>query len=253
METGKDSVRSVDRALKVLQVFSFENSDLSLACVCEQTGLPKTTVFRILHTLEENDYVIQDTVSGKYRLGYGLIKLGAIAQGSISIGSVAYPYMEEVSKETGQTCNLYIRDGFERVCIEQVMGSQYVKRYSFLGARQPLHCGAGKILLAYASQEYIESFLKNVELVCYTDSTITSKDVLREKLKKIRSDGYTISMGERDAMTAMVALPVYDYTGSVIAAITVSGPISFFTDDVVKKCIGCLKTAAQKISKKLGY
>ena len=224
----KDSVRAVERMVDILQVFSFEQNELSLARICEQSGLPKTTTYRILTTLEKRNIVVLDSRTGKYRLGYEIIKMGSIARAGNSLQRAAHEDMERLSLETQQTCNLYIREGFERLCVDQVEGTQYVKRFSYLGARHPLYCGAGKLLLAYAEQ-------------------------LKAELRQILRDGYSVTKGERDPMTAMVSVPLYDYTQKVVASITISGPVYLFTDENVKLYRSKLLQAAENISRKLGY
>ena len=245
------SVRAVERAINILQVFSYDRQELSLVEIASEILLPKSTVFRILLTLEQHNLVVQDAESGKYRLGYELIKLGEIAKESNPLGKLLYDEMKAVSKATGQTCNLYVRDGYERVCIAQAVGTGYVRRHSYLGARQPLYCGAGKLLLAYADPSFQNSFFGEVTLEQFTEKTVTNLEDLKADLEKIRRDGYSVTLGERDATTAMVAVPIRDYTGNVIANITISGPVYMFTDENVKTYIDELNSARDQIEKKL--
>lgn len=179
--------------------------------------------------------------------------MGVIAQEGDALSRVAYPDMEEVSKQTDQTCNLYTLVGYRRLCIKQVTGAKYIRRYSFLGARYPLHCRAGKLLLACAGEDFINDFFREVELKKYTENTITDEAQVRAELPKIREKGYSISLGERDPSTAMVSMPLYDYTNKVVASITVSGPAFYYTDENVKKYMTGLRTAFRNISRKMGY
>lgn len=249
----KDSVRAVERMVDILQVFSFKQNELSLAQICVQSGLPKTTTYRILTTLEKRNIVVQDPHTGKYRLGYEMIKLGTIARAGNSLQRAAHEDMERLSLETQQTCNLYIREGFERRCVDQVEGTQYVKRFSYLGARHPLYCGAGKLLLAYADAEVQEQYFATVKFEKYTDQTVIDPEQLKAELRQILRDGYSVTKGERDPMTAMVSVPLYDYTQKVVASITISGPIYLFTDENVELYRSKLLQAAKNISQKLGY
>ncbi|WP_251318420.1 IclR family transcriptional regulator [Flintibacter muris] len=249
----KDSVRAVDRMLDILQVFSFEQNELNLAQICVQAGLPKTTTYRILTTLEKRNVVVQDPHTGKYRLGYEVIKMGSIARTGNSLQRAAHEDMEKISRETQQTCNLYVRDGFERRCVDQVEGTQYVKRFSYLGARHPLYCGAGKLLLAYADPDVQKQYFAITKFEKYTDQTVTDPEQLKEELRQILRDGYSVTKGERDPMTAMVSVPLYDYTQKVVASITVSGPVYLFTDENIKLYCSKLLQASENISRKLGY
>ena len=252
-ERHKDSVRAVERAIDILQVFTAERQEISLAEICADVGLPKTTTYRILSTLEQRNLVVFDTQQGKYRLGYEFIRMGSVAQAGNSLPRVARADMELVTKQTGQTCNLYIRDGMERRCIAQVEGTEYVRRLSFLGAKYPLYCGAGKLLLAFAEPEFRETYFHTVKLERYTENTVIDKDELLRELDEIRAVGYSVTRGERDALTAMVAVPLFDYTGRVVAAITVSSPVYLFTEEKVQQYRARLTQAAGKISSRLGY
>lgn len=249
----KDSIRAVERTIDILQVFSAETQEMSLAEICLASGLPKTTTYRVLSTLEQRNLVAFDSRHGKYRLGYELIRLGSIAQAGNSLQRIARSGMECVTQQTGQTCNLYVRDGMERRCIAQIEGTEYVRRFSFLGAKYPLYCGAGKLLLAYASPEFREVYFNSISLEKYTENTTVDKTTLLLELEKIRREGYSATKGERDALTAMVAVPLFDYTENVIATITVSGPVYLFTEDNIQQYRKCLTDAAQQISSKLGY
>lgn len=249
----KESVRAVERTAEIFRAFSFERQELSLAELCTLVDLPKTTIYRILSTLECQNWVVQDSESGKYRLGYELIKLGSIAQAGNSIQRAAAEDMNRVTKETSQTCNLYIRDGFERLCVAQVVGTEYVRRFSYLGARYPLYCGAGKLLLAFADKEVRDKYFETVKLEKYTENTVIDKEVLKQELEDIVRKGYAVTKGERDEMTAMVSVPIYDYTGKVVASITISGPVYLFSGENVSKYLNVLKQAASNISVKLGY
>lgn len=249
----KDSVRAVERTIDILQAFTAERQELSLPEIALAADLPKTTVYRILSTLEQRNLVVLDAQQGKYRLGYEFIRMGSVAQAGNSLPRVARAEMEWVTKQTGQTCNLYIRDGMERRCIAQVEGTEYVRRFSFLGAKYPLYCGAGKLLLAYAEPAFREMYFHTVKLERYTENTVMDRETLERELDEIRSAGYSATRGERDALTAMVSVPLVDYTGRVVATITVSGPVYLFTEKNVQQYRACLTKAAGNISSKLGY
>ena len=243
----------VERTIDILQTFTAEKQELSLSEVALAADLPKTTAYRILSTLEQRNLVVLDTQQAKYRLGYEFIRMGSVAQAGNSLPRVARADMEWVTKQTGQTCNLYIRDGMERRCIAQVEGTEYVRRFSFLGAKYPLYCGAGKLLLAYAEPAFREMYFHTVKLERYTENTVMDRDTLERELDEIRSAGYSATRGERDALTAMVSVPLVDYTGRVVATITVSGPVYLFTEKNVQQYRACLTMAAGNISSKLGY
>ena len=251
-QTHKDTVRAVDRMIDILETFSFEKPEMTLSEIHVSADLPKTTAYRILTTLEQRNMVVLDSETGKYRLGYDIVKMGCIAQIGNSLQRASMKDMEMISAETEQTCNLYVRDGMERMCIAQVEGPQYVKRFSFLGARFPLYCGAGKLLLAYSPAEFQRQYFERMTLEKCTENTRTVPEQLESELSLIRERGYAVSLGERDALTAAVCVPVYDYSNKVVATVTVSGPIYLFTEENVARYLKTLKKGAAAISKRLG-
>lgn len=249
----EDTIRVLDRAIDILQSFSFEEDEQSLTDICEKVHLPKTTVFRIINSLEARNVLRQNSENGKYKIGYEMIKFGAIAQNGNELSTIAKSTMTVVSAETKQTCNLYIRDRFERVCIAQVVGSEYVRRYSFLGAHYPLYCGAGKLLLAFEPESFRERYFSEVIFEKFTDNTVTDKETLCKEITAIREQKYALTLGERDPLTAMIAVPVFDFTGRVKAALTVSGPVFIFSESKVEEFLTVLKRESEKLSRKLGY
>lgn len=252
VKTG--TVRAVDRALAILKCFSGDNEQLSLGEISERVLLPKSTVHRLITSLENAYFLEQDQLGGEYRLGHEIIRLGVVALESIDLCKIARPEMKWLSDKTKQTSNLYVIQDYHRICIEQVKGPQYVRRHSFLGARLPLYCGAsGKVLLAYAGEELLEGLFSNVKLEKLTNNTMVDKGQIINELIKIKEQGYAVTLAEREPISASVAAPVFDYGGNIVASLAVSGPVQVFTDDKVEHYVPVLLQASGKISKKLGY
>lgn len=247
------SVRSIFRAMDILDCIS--DKELSLKEISDKIGLAKTTTHRILGSLVQRSYVEQDPKTLKYRLGIELMRLGALAKTGFDIRREAIGVMEWLANHAGQTSNLYVlRNNCKRVCIEQVPGPNYMPRYSYLGATFSLHRGAGgKVLLAYMSKELREEYYSYVKATEDTSNNLVWIDNLERELEEIRKVGYMCSRGERDATTASASAPIYDYTGDVVASLTVSGPIEVFTPEKVERFVLLLLKASSQISQKLGY
>lgn len=250
--SSTNSVRAVSRAVAILKCFSPEHPELSLGEITELVGLAKSTIHRILATLEQEDFIEQDTASGKYRLSFGIMYLGMIVHENIDLQAIANRVMAKLSKQTNQTSNLYVLRNNQRLCIGQVAGTSYVRRHSYLGALLPLHFGAaGKVLLAYMPELQREDYYKTL------NKNPTERWVDIEALKKeiviIRQKGYCVTIGERDSLSASVAAPCFDYSNQVVGAVTVSGPASMFTPDNVDEYKGYLLKGAEEISRRLGY
>ena len=255
MNTPKqgDNVRALERSVKILETFSFSTPELSLTEICEATNLPKSTTFRLLETLGNLQLLVQDRKTGLWHLGHKLMQIGAVAQEYNPISTVAEAEMESLAALTKQTCNLYVLQGFERVCVAQKEGRIYIERYSQLGMSYPIYCGCGKLFLAYASDSFRDSFFNEVELVQYTGKTITDKDALIKRCNEIREEGWVYSSGEHAAMTSSVAVPLFDYTEKLAGILAISGASQFFTVESVESFKKELLAAASRISKELGY
>lgn len=255
MNTYKSSsnVRVAERIVSILDAFTFTTPELSFTEICNIVCLPKATVHRLISTLEDMEFLVQNVNTGKWRLGGELMRLGAVAQASNEVAQVAKQDMEQLVKKTKQTCNLYALRNYERICIAQEAGLQYVPRYSFLGAVYPLYCGAGKVFLAYQSDRFLEQYFKNVKIEKLTENTVTDIAKIIEELAAIRKTGWSVSLGERDPMTASVSAPIFDYTQHIAAVITVSGPVQFFTQERLKRFAADVQVTCERISKKLGF
>ena len=244
------SVRSVERAIAILQCFSSEE-DLRLNQICERVNLPKSTVHRLLSSLEQEHMIEQDLETGKYFLGCEVIRLGQMARLSKAVSRIAHPELSIVANKSGQTCNLYIKQGYGRLCIDQVEGSQYIRRHSYMGALHPLHCGAsGRVLLAYSSEEFQKDFFENAPIDQITEKTIIDRDVLKELCQKIKRDGYAASLGERDCFSGSVAVPIFSSSGQTVAAITISGHLSIFTEKNIEEFVAILKESSARLTPK---
>lgn len=248
------TVRAIERAFDILGTFSHEKQEQALAEISQQVKLAKSTVHRILTTMQQYHLIEQDKDTGKYKLGYKLITLGGIALEGIDIRKKALKEMKWLVEQSGETSNLYvIRDG-KRICVEQVPGKQMIKRYAGIGDTYPLYCGAaGKLLLAYFSQEQLEEYLQKNTLEPLTPYSIVDEQQLREEMRRIKEQGYATSANEREMGAASVAAPIFNHQGQVLGCITISGPDTRFTRENVASFVQLVLEAGARISRELGY
>lgn len=238
-------IRSVQRAIDILNCF--QEKELTLTEISNETGLAKSTTTRLLATLEENKFVEKDLTSGKYRLGKQLYFLGYRAGQSIELKEVAKKTMLRLRDQLKETVNLYIKDGEHRVCIQQYESLQSVKHMVQIGQRLPLTVGAsGKVLLAYESRKFIEEMMEKQVMV-------KSKLALLSELNEITIENYAISIEEREKGTSAAASPIFDINGEVIAALSVSGPAQRFNPKKIENLKTILVASALEISNNLGY
>ncbi|BCV26011.1 IclR family transcriptional regulator [Gelria sp. Kuro-4] len=242
----------IRRALRVLCAFSLEEPEVGVSELARKVDLPKSTVHRLLQVLEEEGFVCQDLKTSKYRLSVRLFHLGAVARSTMNLERVAQPEMERLRDACGETVNLYVLDGIERVCIQKVEAPHLVRQVVHLGQKIPAYCGAaGKALLAWQEAPFVEKVINATKLKPLTANTISDPDAFRAELAKIRELGYAVSRGERDAEVMAIAAPIFNQEGKVIASLGLSGPASRFS--VTAEAIRQVVKASSEISYHLGY
>src|SRR5690625_2265749 len=246
-ENNPQVIRSVQRAIDILQCFNGEKVELTLTEISIETGLAKSTTTRVLATLEENRFVEKEASTGKYRLGRQLYFLGYRAGRSIELKEVAKETMIRLRDQLKETVNLYVREGEHRVCIQQFESLQSVKHMIQIGQRLPLTVGAsGKVLLAYEPKKFIEEMMEKQTMV-------KSKVALLSELNMITVEKYAESIEERETGTSAAAAPIFNINGEVIAALSVSGPAQRFNPSKVSDLKTILVASALEISNHMGF
>ena len=247
----KNIIRSIQRALNILECFDMGHTELSFSQIVEMIKLPKSTTSRILSTLEYEGFLIRDRETQKYKLGYTVYLLGLVARKSMDVKTISIPYMEHITKITNETSNLYILEGLERVCIAQVESPEPIKQSLKIGEKYPIWLGAtGKSMLAFLDEAVWYEMVK--ELKKFTENTVTDPKEFINELKDIRVKGYSVSLGEYYNEVGCIAAPIFNEYGEVLGCISMSGPIYRFPKDV-EPIAKIIKDAASEISYKLGY
>jgi DNA-binding IclR family transcriptional regulator len=249
------SLQSVSRALDLLEAFIAEGPEIGLSDLSALLKMNKATVHRLLATLEPRGYIQRSRVSRKYGLGVRLFELGAQFQNQLDIRRAASPELTSMAEETGQAGFLCVRDGDYALCLERVEGRHYVRIFALrLGERQPLHCGAApRALLAGFSDAEIVAYAERTGLPRFTPKTITTVQRLLEDARRTRRQGYTVSNEDVSAGIGAVGAPVYDYTGGVVASISLSGIAATYTPERITELAGAVDAAARRISRQMGY
>jgi len=247
-------IQSIKRAIRILNSFALKKGELGVTELSERLNLHKSTVHRILVTLEDEGFMVKDQVSQKYRLGIKLFELGHIVKEQMEIRNYALPTMKELSQKTEESIDLNILSDGKRVSIEKIESPHDVRRIIQLGKSLPLYCGgSGKVLLAFLPDEEIENIIQKEKLIPFGANTITDPTKLKEHLKEIRQNGYAISFEERILGSASVAGPILNYKGKVVASLSVSGPVTRFTKKKIPVLVSLVKKRVKKISTLLGY
>ncbi len=200
MEESKLTVRSVERALDILLCFT-DASDLSLTEISTKVSLHKSTVHRLLASLEGKGFVTRDASSERYRLGLRIWELSANLSQSDDMTLLLLPEMERLRDQLGETISLYVRDGKERVRIQAVQSTQPIRRVAPVGVRLPLYVGASsKVLVAFAEDSVRQLIMSDPGWPAGLD-----RPQFISQLEETRKLGYAISIEEREPGAAAIA------------------------------------------------
>ncbi len=248
------NTRAVDRAIAILKAFRLEEPELGVTELSRRLSLHKSTVYRLLVTLEKHGLVDWVPESGKYRLGMTLFELGSLVATVTDLRRVARPVLEALHNECGETLHLAILDMGDVVYIEKLESRARLRMYSEVGRRAPAHCtGLGKVLLAYLPDSELEKILQQKGLTAFTARTIVSPALLREHLAEVRRNGYAVDAGEHEELVRCAAAPVRDHSGRVVAAVSIAAIGLDTGTELFKEFIRKVVAAAAEISRRLGF
>jgi DNA-binding IclR family transcriptional regulator len=242
MDDSKLTVRAVERALDILLCFT-DSSDLSLTEISSRVQLHKSTVHRLLASLEGKGFLLRDAATEKYRLGFRLWELSANLSQSDDPGLILLPELERLRDQLGETISLYVRDGYERVRIQAVQSNHAIRRVAPVGARMPLHVGASsKVLVAFAEPAVQETLLASADW-----PTGLEREAYLQQLSDTRRLGYATSVEEREPGAAAVSAPILTRGGRLVAALAVSGPANRLTLEVMQEQAQHIMDAARRM------
>jgi DNA-binding IclR family transcriptional regulator len=246
------SVQSVNRAISILQVLARRGA-AQVTQIAAELGVHKSTVFRLLATLESRGLVEHNSERGRYRLGYGVVQLAAGATKKHDLSLLSRPVCDELAEKVGETVNVAIHDGRKVISIDQVIGSPMVTTVNWVGQRSPMHAtSAGKVFLANMPPEQADAIIAE-GLENYTPHTITDPAALKRQLALVRDRGYARSVEEHEIGLTAVAAPIRSMDGEVIAAVAVSGPIFRLNEDTIADVAEHVLAAAAEISQRNGF
>ncbi|UJF32803.1 IclR family transcriptional regulator [Paenibacillus hexagrammi] len=242
MEDGKLTVRAVERALDIMLCFT-NAAELTLTEIAARVDLHKSTVHRLLASLEGKGFIMRDTSTDKYRLGYRLWELSAHLSPDTDPSVLLLPEMERLRNQLGETISLYVQDGLERVRIQAVQSNHAIRRVAPVGARMPLYVGASsKVLVAFAEPAAQERLSASADWPAGLD-----QQAFQQQLSETRRLGYATSVEEREPGAAAVAAPIYDRGGRLVAALAVSGPANRLTLELMQEQAPLIMEAARRM------
>lgn len=216
---GSPTVRSVDRSFDLLALFDQRHPTLPLRDIVELSGLPKTTVVRLLAVLRERG-IVSENEAGVYTVGATLLSWVRTAESLWQVNASTRTVMDELVREFGETVTVYVRQGQHRTPIALSEGTHTVRNAVALGSLLPLHLGAASLVLLGGAPGVVQGVVDD-------DPSIDAES-LRRRLEQVVEAGYAESDGEREVGAAAIAAPVRGRTERVVAALSISGPSSRF-------------------------
>ncbi|HHV58124.1 MAG TPA: IclR family transcriptional regulator [Firmicutes bacterium] len=246
-------VQSVNRALAILEALQAAGEGLGVTEIGTRVGLHKSTVYRLLATLARHGYVEQDPATERYSLGLKLVELGTAVLERLELRDLARPYLKRLMEASQEVAHLVVLQDGEVVYIDKVECPGPVKMYSQLGRRAPAHATAvGKVLLAFLPKAQVDAILAR-GLPRLTPHTITDPERLRRELRLIRERGYALDNEENELGIRCVAGPIFNHTGQVVAAFSISGLALRLLPAKLEELGGLVRETSREISARLGY
>jgi IclR family transcriptional regulator, KDG regulon repressor len=249
----RGGVQSLGRAFAILEQVARHREGVGLAELSKLVGLHNSTTFHLAKTMVSLGYIRQQRDSKRYRVGRPLFALAASALDEIEMVNVATPIMEDLSRDTGESSHFAVRMGDAVVVIARTSGPGAFQLTDRVGVVRPAHCTAlGKIILAALRPDQLKRFLERVELTPSTKKSITDPNALLREIAEVRRSAIAIDDGEFNAEVRCMAVPVYNFTGDVVGALGISGPIWRMTDQVMSARAKIMKAAANRLSGEFG-
>ena len=237
--SGDSSVRSVARALDLLNQFDHHRPFLTLREIVERSGLPKTTVVRLLANLQDRT-LVSVRRDGTYTLGAAMLRWVRMSAALWQVNEPTVASMRRLVDTCGETVNIYVRQDTVRISIAQEQGTHTVRNVVEVGQPMPLWGGSAAKILLTAAPTLID------ELTQIKPNLDTER--LRAEVEEARLSGYAVSHGEREEGASAVSAPVFAADGRVVAALSVSGPTSRLTGARMDAAVGAVVDAAKEIS-----
>jgi DNA-binding IclR family transcriptional regulator len=243
-----ESIRAVERALDVLTCFSHQTPELTMTQIAEQSGINKSTVHRLLATLEGKRFVEREPATGVYRLGIRFLQMAYLTLEHNDLRRIAAPFLQKLSQQYRENINLAVLDGADVIYIDVVESPQRIKLAAAIGQRLPAFCTAsGKAILACLPQEKVQRILE-LGMPRYTQHTILSSEAFFEDMCHARKRGYATSEQEFEEGINAVAAPIFFGSNQPVGSISVAGPFYRFTHERMIEIGAVVVATAQEIA-----
>lgn len=248
------SVPALDRALNALELLAASKHGLTLPELSAALKVPKSSAHSLLLTLERRGYLHRNLKTNRYLFGLQLFSLANMALAGIDLREKAAPFLRALTGRCRLTAHLAMLDHNEAVLIDKAEPPGVYKLATWLGKRMELHCtGLGKAMLAYFTEDEVETVIRVRGLPRHNDNTIATPKRLRDELAKIRRSGYAIDDEEDEIGYRCIGSAIHDAAGRVIGAVSVSGDVEHVTGERLPIISDQVRQCAASVSALLGY
>ena len=245
--TKKDVSQSTENALRILDCF-IERDELGISELSRELGLGKASVSRLVAALENRKFLMQDSRTGKYRLGIRLMLFGSLFQERNDLARTFSGVMTNLAAKYQATAHLSCIHGTDMLVVNKISAGPLVYMQSRIGGTMTAYASAtGKCVLAFSAPEQLDKFLNKAEFLRLTDYTITEKERFIEQLKTIRRNGYALDDEESTLGLYCVGVPILDMSGKPIAAMSISGGKNMLlnrTEEIIADLRAAVSSAA---------
>jgi len=251
-ERQRVGVQSLGRAFGILEEVARHREGINLADLSKRVGLHNSTTFHLVKTMVSLGYIRQEK-NKRYRVGRPLFALAASSLDEIEMVNLATPILEDLSRATGESGHFAVRMGDSVIVVARTSGPGAFQLTDRVGVIRPAHCTAlGKIILAALRPDQLQRFVERVELKPSTEKSITEVPLLLREIEEVRRSGIAFDDGEFNAEVRCIAVPVRDFTGNVVGALGISGPVWRLTIQALQSRSKIVQAAADRLSAEFG-
>ena len=252
---ASSSNQSTEKALAIIEYLASCGMPVRLNELSSALKLNSSTTLRFLTTLQNRGYVYQDPSTSKYSLTYKICRLANKLSANMELQSVTHPYLIALTEIFQESACVSVEQNMEMVYVDVMSGpGKTLMGMQKVGNTSPMHStGNGKLLLLNYTEEQIDRLIAKRGLRRFTANTLTDMESLLRRLAEVRRNGFATDEEENENGLRCVAYPIYDYTDKIVAGLSITGPISRITPQLMQEKGHYLQEAAQEISRRLGY
>lgn len=244
-------VKSLYKAIKLLNYFDFEHPQRGISELAQLSGMLKSSVYNIISTFEECAIIEKDCKTNRYHLGLKILELSNVLSRDDVFRQIIKPYMDQIAQKTGEVVFLATPYGTKIIYREVAYPNICISTRIIKGVTAPMYCTSiGKAILAYQDQEFIQRVIDE-GLKSFTPNTITEPSIFRMELEKIRVQGYALDNMEHEYGIKCVGVPIMNEDGTLIGALSISGPSLRFEDKKIQEYFYLLKETAGMIKSRI--